>query len=108
MMTTKIITFLLQFFGLTISTPYANLQIDQNIVQNLENFWINFVYCSVFLFGYTGLNVYQINISIIHREISNKLYLPSAYYVSELVLSVSINMLVGMKDLQKIIIPYEL
>lgn len=79
---------ILQFLGIIISSPYANLQFDTKAVQNWEGFWLCLVINTIFQFSYSTIAVHQIKFSIVHREVSNKVYSLSAYYISELIILV--------------------
>eukprot|EP00102_Acyrthosiphon_pisum_P025404 XP_016662614.1 PREDICTED: protein scarlet isoform X2 [Acyrthosiphon pisum] len=71
------------FLGIIISTPYTNLQLDTKAVQNWEGFWLLLVITYVFHFEYYAIGTYEVKFSIVHREVHNKLYPLSAYYISE-------------------------
>jgi len=43
----------------------------------------------VFQFSYSAISTHQIKFSVVHREVSNKVYSLSAYYVSELIILVT-------------------
>lgn len=81
--------FFVQFLGAIISSPYSNIQFDMNAVQNWEGFWLIFVINFVFHFSFSAISIYQVTFSVVHREVHNKVYPLSAYYVSELIISVS-------------------
>lgn len=74
--------------GVVTSTPYANLKFDTKAVQNWEGFWLCLVINTVFQFSYSAISIHQIKFSVVHREVSNKIYSLSAYYVSELIILV--------------------
>ncbi|XP_027845081.2 protein scarlet-like [Aphis gossypii] len=76
------------FLGIIISAPFANLQFDTKAVQNWEGFWLIFVINFIFHFSYSAIPSYQIKFAIVHREIHNKVYSLSAYYVSEMLIVV--------------------
>lgn len=78
----------LQFIGLIMSAPYSNIQFDTKAVQNWEGFWLIFVINFVFHFIYSAISIYQVTFSVVHREVHNKVYPLSAYYLSELMISV--------------------
>lgn len=80
--------FILQFLGVITSSPYANLQFDTKAVQNWQGFWLCLVINIVFQFSYSAIAIHQIKFSVVHREVSNKVYSLSAYYVSELIILV--------------------
>ncbi|XP_025207194.1 protein scarlet-like [Melanaphis sacchari] len=75
------------FLGVITSSPYANLQFDTKAVQNWEGFWLCLVINIVFQFSYSVISIHQTKFSVVHREVSNKVYSLSAYYVSELILT---------------------
>lgn len=81
--------FPIKFLGIIVATPYANLQFDTKAVQNWEGFWLCLVINTVFQLNYSAISTHQIKFSVVHREISNKVYSLSAYYVSELIILVS-------------------
>ncbi|KAL5236302.1 hypothetical protein ACI65C_003712 [Semiaphis heraclei] len=74
------------FLGVITSSPYANLQFDTKAVQNWQGFWLCLVINIVFQFIYSAIATHQIKFSVVHREVSNKVYSLSAYYVSELII----------------------
>ncbi|XP_026808219.1 protein scarlet-like [Rhopalosiphum maidis] len=76
----------LMFLGIITSSPYANLQFDTKAVQNWQGFWLCLVINTVFQFSYSAIATHQIKFSVAHREVSNKIYSLSAYYVSELII----------------------
>lgn len=78
----------LQFLGIIISAPFSNLKLDTNAVQNWEGFWLIFVINYVFHFSYSAISTYQVKFAIVHREVHNKVYPLSAYYMSELMIVV--------------------
>lgn len=82
--------YILQLLGVIASSPYANLQFDTKAVQNWEGFWLCLVINTVFQFSYAAISVHQTKFSVVHREVSNNVYSLSAYYVSELIIFVSI------------------
>ncbi|VVC31665.1 ABC transporter-like,P-loop containing nucleoside triphosphate hydrolase,AAA+ ATPase domain,ABC [Cinara cedri] len=77
----------LMFLGVITSTPYVNLQFDTKAVQNWEGFWLCLVINTVFQFSYSAIPLHQIKFSVVHREVSNKVYSLSAYYISELIVN---------------------
>ncbi|XP_026807077.1 protein scarlet-like isoform X1 [Rhopalosiphum maidis] len=76
------------FLGVIISAPFANLQFDTKAVQNWEGFWLIFVINYVFHFSYSAIPLYQVKFAIVHREIHNKVYPLSTYFLSELVIAI--------------------
>ncbi|XP_022162902.1 protein scarlet-like [Myzus persicae] len=76
------------FLGIIISAPFSNLKLDTNAVQNWEGFWLIFVINYVFHFSYSAISTYQVKFAIVHREVHNKVYPLSAYYMSELMIVV--------------------
>ncbi|XP_022169227.1 protein scarlet-like [Myzus persicae] len=76
----------LMFLGVITSSPYANLQFDTKAVQNWQGFWLCLVINTVFQFSYSAIATHQIKFSVVHREVSNKVYSLSAYFVSELII----------------------
>ncbi|KAE9544331.1 hypothetical protein AGLY_001510 [Aphis glycines] len=76
----------LLFLGVITSSPYANLQFDTKAVQNWQGFWLCLVINIVFQFSYSAIATHQIKFSVVHREVSNKVYSLSAYYVSEMII----------------------
>ncbi|XP_050436888.1 protein scarlet-like [Adelges cooleyi] len=77
----------LLFLGLFISTPYANLKFDTKAVQNWQGFWFSFTLYSMFHYWYSSMIAYQLEFPIVHREVSNSIYSLSAFYVSEIVIT---------------------
>ncbi|XP_050533547.1 protein scarlet-like isoform X2 [Daktulosphaira vitifoliae] len=75
------------FLGLVIATPYGNLMFDTSAVQNWQGFWFSFTINSMFQFCYSSIITYHKEFPIIHREVSNKIYYLSAFYVSEVLIS---------------------
>lgn len=78
----------LQFLGLIISSPFANLQFDTQAVQNWEGFWLMLVINCLYHFNYSTIPIYLVKFAIIHREIHNEVYSLSAYYIAELIIMV--------------------
>lgn len=78
----------LQFLGLVISFPYANMSLDSQASQNLEGFWLMLIIFCLMHVTHTSTLIYHIQFSTIHREIHNEVYSLSAYYVSELIIMV--------------------
>ncbi|XP_060864829.1 protein scarlet-like [Metopolophium dirhodum] len=76
------------FIGIILSAPFYNLQIDTKAVQNWEGFWFLFVISFLYNFSYSGIATYQVKFSIVHRDVYNKVYPLSAYYISELMIVV--------------------
>ncbi|KAF0761523.1 protein scarlet-like [Aphis craccivora] len=76
----------LMFLGVITASPYANLQFDTKAVQNWQGFWLCLVINIVFQFSYSAIATHQIKFSVVHREVSNKVYSLSAYYVSEIII----------------------
>ncbi|CAI6363772.1 unnamed protein product [Macrosiphum euphorbiae] len=74
------------FLGVINASPYANLQFDTKAVQNWQGFWLCLTINTVFQFSYSAIATHQIKFSVVHREVSNKVYSLSAYYVSEIIL----------------------
>ncbi|XP_050436668.1 protein scarlet-like [Adelges cooleyi] len=77
----------LLFLGLFASTPYANLKFDTKAVQNWQGFWFSFTINSMFQYCYSSIITYQLEFPIVHREVSNSIYSLSAFYVSEIVMT---------------------
>lgn len=62
---------------------------DTNASQNYEGFWFEFAINIVFGFSYYPIScAFKNNFSVIHREVHNDLYPLSAYFFSELIISV--------------------
>ncbi|XP_001942858.2 protein scarlet [Acyrthosiphon pisum] len=74
------------FLGIINASPYANLQFDTKAVQNWQGFWLCLTINTVFQFSYSAIATHQIKFSVVHREVSNKVYSLSAYYVSEIII----------------------
>ncbi|KAL4092517.1 hypothetical protein QTP88_027016 [Uroleucon formosanum] len=74
------------FLGVICAIPYANLQFGTKAVQNWQGFWLCLVINTVFQFCYSAIATHQIKFSVVHREVSNKVYSLSAYYVSEIII----------------------
>lgn len=70
------------------SAPYSNLKVDTRAVQNWEGFWLVLVINMIFDFSFAATAENQATYSIVHREVYNKIYPLSAYYLSELMISV--------------------
>lgn len=80
-----------QFLGIILSTPYLNLKFDTLAVQNWQGFWFSLTTNSIFQFCYTSIITYQSEFTIIHREVSNDIYALSAYYTSQIVITVCLH-----------------
>ncbi|XP_050436073.1 protein scarlet-like [Adelges cooleyi] len=73
----------LLFLGIITALPYSNLQYDTKAVQNWQGFWFCLVINSVFHFSYGAMYTHNKYFTVVHREISNKLYSLSAHYTAE-------------------------
>lgn len=80
----------MKILGLAISSPYASVTLDSRAVQNLEGFWFMIILNSLVSTIHSSIPKYHIQFSIIHRDIHNEVYSLSAFYVSELIITVRI------------------
>ncbi|XP_050533144.1 protein scarlet-like [Daktulosphaira vitifoliae] len=76
------------YLAVITAIPYSNLKFDTKAVQNWQGFWFCLVINSIFHASYGAMYAHNENFSIVHREISNKLYSLSAYYVAEIIIMV--------------------
>lgn len=83
--------FFTQFLGVIVSIPYSNVIFDTKFVQNWQGFWFSLITNSIFQFCYTSIISHQVEFSVVHREVSNKIYALSAYYISQIVISVCVD-----------------
>lgn len=70
--------------------PYQDLKFDAKVVQNLQGFWFCLITNSIFQYCYTSIITYQAEFTIVHREVSNHIYELSVYYISQIILTVSL------------------
>lgn len=83
--------FFTQFLGVIVSIPYSNVIFDTKFVQNWQGFWFSLITNSIFQFCFTSITTHQVEFSVVHREVSNNIYALSVYYISQIVISVCVD-----------------
>lgn len=76
--------------ALLISTPYVGLKVDQEGIQNLQGFLYLVIVETTFAYSYSVMHTFPSEIPILLREVGNGLYTPGAYYISKMIILVSL------------------
>ncbi|KAL1123491.1 hypothetical protein AAG570_002571, partial [Ranatra chinensis] len=72
--------------ALLISTPYMELHINQEGIQNLQGFLYLVIVETIFTFSYSVAHTFPSQIPILLREVGNGLYSPAVYYLSKMII----------------------
>ncbi|XP_068085595.1 protein scarlet-like [Anabrus simplex] len=71
--------------ALLLATPYTNLQVDQEGIQNVQGLMYLIITETIFTFSYSVFHTFPGEIPILLREIANGLYKPGPYYLSKMI-----------------------
>ncbi|XP_024083780.1 protein scarlet-like isoform X1 [Cimex lectularius] len=72
--------------ALVISTPYTEINVDQEGIQNIQGFLYLVIVETTFTFTYSVVHTFPAELAVMMREVGNGIYSPGPYYISKLIM----------------------